>query len=56
MYPFSVSDFPIPGRGILYILIIDLTAKSTLVLLTLLSVSKPHLENHLAIVNPIKGK
>ena len=42
MYTVSVRDCPIPGRGILCILIGDLTLKSALLLFTLLSASKPN--------------
>ena len=56
MYPFSVTYCPSPGRGVLYIFIDDLTPKSALVLLALLSASKPYLKNRPGIVNPIKCK
>ena len=56
MYPFSVSDCPSPGRGLLYMFIGELTSKLALVLLTLLCASKHHFEDCSGIVNPIKCK
>ena len=35
MYPVSVRDFPSPERGVLFILVVDLTSKLTLALFSL---------------------
>ena len=53
MYPVIVGDFPIPGRGILCIFIVRLTLKIALLLFTLLSAIKTHLENRPVIGNRI---
>ena len=56
LYPVSVINFTCPGRVVIYILIGELTSKSALLLLTLLSVRKPHFKKRPVIVNPIKCK
>ena len=47
LYSVSLSNFPSPGCGMLWILIIDIISKSAVVLFTLLSASKYHLKNTL---------
>ena len=54
--PFSVKYFPSPGRAVLRILIEDLTSKSNLLLLYLLSATKLYFEKRPVIFNPIKCK
>ena len=53
-YPVSVRNFSSPRRGILCIMIGDLTLKSALLLFTLVSENKPHLKNLPIIGNHIK--
>ena len=54
LYPFSVRNCPRHGYGVLYILIDDLTSKSSMLLFTLLSTSKPHFEKWPVMGNHIK--
>ena len=56
MYPFGVSYFYRSEHGVFCISIDDLTSKSALVLLTLLSASKPHSKKSPGIFNPKKWK
>ena len=46
LYPVSVSDFPCPGRGVLSISIGDITYKSAILFLTLLSARKQFTEDY----------
>ena len=54
LYPVSVRGCPSPVRGILCILIGDLTPKSALLLFTLLSASKPYFKKRPIIGNNIE--
>ena len=50
LYPVSVSNYPSPEHGVLCILIGNITSKSFLLVLTLLSSSKPYFEKSLLIL------
>ena len=55
-YPVSVGGFPIPERGILFILIVDRISKSALVLFSLLCAINYHYNKGPVKVESIKCK